>query len=171
MPGASTPADNTPMLTTFTNRWPWKVQEKLTLVLLPVLTSIPLFIALTVNHAPITSGRITFVCVGILSSALLGWVGHTRKVKSEIRATLDGDTLTVSSRRHGETTGDLSGATEVRAYRHTVTLENVLSICTPTGEVRVPVRLLVGNPGLAAIVADRTGHRDTVVDAVSVGAL
>jgi hypothetical protein len=49
-------------------------------------------------------------------------------------------------------------------------LENVLSIRTLTGELRVPVRLLVGNPDLAAIVADRTGHGDVVVNAVSLGA-
>jgi hypothetical protein len=159
------------MLTTFTNRWSWKVQEKLTITLVPVLAAIPAVTALTVNHLPVSSARLTIFGVGVLSSALLWWTGHTRKVKSEIRATLDGDTLTVSSRRHGETTGDLSGATEVRAYRHKITLENVLSVGTLTGELRIPVRLLVANPGLAAIVADRTGHRDVVVKAVSVGAL
>lgn len=159
------------MLTTFTNRWPWKTQEKLTLVLVPVLAAIPAFIALAVNHLPVTPAKAGFFGVGVLFSALLWWTGHSRKVKSEILATLDGDTLTVSSRRHGETTADLSRVTEIRTYRHTVTLENVLSVGTLTGELRIPVRLLVGNPDLAAIVADRTGHRDAVVNAVSVGAL
>ena len=159
------------MLTTFTNRWSWKPQEKLTIAFIPVLAAIPAFTALTVNDLPASPTKITIFGVGILSSALLWWTGHTRKVKSEILATLDGDTLTVSSRRHGKTTGDLSSATEVRTYQHTVTLENVLRVCTLTGELRVPVRLLVGNPDLAAIVADRSGHRDVVVNAISVGAV
>jgi hypothetical protein len=158
------------MLTTFTNRWPWKTQEKLTIALLPALAAIPAFTALTLNHVPVTPFQISLFGVGVLSSALLWWTAHTRKVKSEIRATLDGDILTVSSRRHGETTGDLSHVTEIRTYRHTITLENVLSVRTLTGELRVPVRLLVGNPDLAAIVADRTGHGDVVVNAVSLGA-
>jgi hypothetical protein len=159
------------MQTTFTNRWPWKTQEKLTIALLPVLSAIPAFTAHTVHHLPVTPVKLGFIGVGVLCSALLGWTGHSRKVRSEILATLDGDTLTVSSRRHGETTGDLSGVTEIRTYRHTVTLENVLSVRTLKGDLRIPVRLLVGNPDLAAFVADRTGHRDTVVDAVSAGAL
>jgi hypothetical protein len=171
VPGERASADNTPMPTTFTNRWPWKTQEKLTLALLPALAAIPAFTALTLNHLPATPVQVSLFGVGVLSSALLWRTGHTRKVRSEIRATLDGDTLTVSSRRHGETTGDLSGATEVRTYRHTITLENVLSVRTLNGELRVPVRLLVGNPDLAAIVGDRSGHRDAVVKAVSVGAL
>ena len=171
MPGEPTSADNSRMLTTFTNRWPWKTQEKLTIVLLPAMTAIPAFTALTLHHLPVTPLEVSLFGVGALFSALLWWTGHARKVKSEILATLDGDTLTVSSRRHGRTTGDLSGATEVRAYRHTITLENVLSVCTQTGELRVPVRLLVGNPDLAAIVADRSGHRDVVTNAVSLGAL
>jgi hypothetical protein len=168
---AATPADNTPMLTTFTNRWPWKTQEKLTIALLPALAAIPAFTSLTLSHLPVTPFQAGLLGVGVLSSALLWRTGHTRKVRSEIRATLEGDTLTVSSRRHGETSGDLSGVTEVRIYRHTVTLENVLSVRTVTGELRVPVRLLVANPDLAAIVADRSGHRDAVVNAVSAGAL
>ena len=158
------------MLTIFTNRWPWKTQEKLTIALLPALAAIPSFRALALNHVAVTPVEASLFGVGVLFSALLWQTGHTRKVKSEIRATLDGDTLTISSRRHGETTGDLSGVTEIRTYRHTITLENVLSICTLTGELRVPVRLLVDNPDLAAIVADRSGHRDAVVSAVSVGA-
>ena len=47
------------------------------------------------------------------------------------------------------------------------------------GDIQIPsapavvteLRLLVGNPDLAAFIADRTGHRDAVVNAVSVGAL
>lgn len=159
------------MLTTFTNRWPWKTQEKLTIALLPVLGAIPAFTALTLSHGPVTPVKAGFLGVGVLCSALLWWTGHSRKVRSEILATLDGDILTVSSRRHGETTGDLSAVTELRTYRHTVTLENVLSVRTQTGELRIPVRLLVANPDLADFVADRTGHRDAVVDAVSAGAL
>jgi len=159
------------MQTTFTNQWPWKTQEKLTIALLPVLAAIPALVSLTLNHVPVTSIRGGFFGVGVLLSVLLWRTGHTRKGRSEILATLDGDTLTVSSRRHGETVGDLSGVTEIRTYRHTVTLENVLSVRTLTGELRIPVRLLVGNPDLAAFIADRTGHRDAVVNAVSVGAL
>ena len=159
------------MLTTFTNRWPWKTQEKLTIALLPVLAAIPALAAHTVNHVPVTPIRASASGLGVLFSVLLWWTGHRRKVRSEIQATLEGDNLTVSSLRHGETTGDLSGVTEIRTYQHTVTLENVLSVRTLTGELRIPVRLLVGNPGLAAVVADRTGHRDAVVNAVSAGAL
>ena len=159
------------MITTFTNRWPWKTQEKLTIALLPVLAAIPALTALTVHDLPVTPLQVGAVGVGVLCSALLWWTGQSRKVKSEIRATLDGDTLTVSSRRHGETTGDLSAVTQIRTYRHTITLENVLSVRTLTGELRLPVRLLVGNPDLAAVVADRTGHRDAVLAAISVGPL
>ena len=159
------------MLMTFTHRWPWKTQEKLIIALLPVLAAMPAFIAPVLNHVPVTPVKAGLFGVALLFSALLWRTGHTRKVKSEIRATLEGDTLTVSSRRHGETTGDLSGVTEIRTYRHTITLESVLSVYTLTGELRVPVRLLVGNPDLAAIVADRSGHRDAVVNAVMVGAL
>ena len=171
MLGKRTSADNKRMPTTFTSRWPWKTQEKLTIALLPVLTAIPAFLALTSNHNPVDPVKAGLIGVGVLCSALLGWTGHSRKVRSEIRATLEGDVLTVSSLRHGETTGDLSGVTGVRTYRHTITRENVLSVSTLTGELRVPVRLLVANPDLAAIVADRTGHRAAVVDAVGVGAL
>jgi hypothetical protein len=171
MPGERAPADNSSMPTTFTNRWPWKIQEKLTVVLLPALAAVPAFTALAFNHLPVTPVKASLFGCGVLASALLWRTGHTRKARSEIRATLDGDILTVSSRRHGETTGDLSGVTEIRAYRHTITSENVLSVRTLNGELRVPVRLLVGNPDLAAIVADRTGHRDVVVNAVSAGAV
>ncbi len=167
---ATTPADNTSMLTTFTNRWPWKTQEKLTVALLPALAAIPAFISLALNHVPVTAFQVSLFGVGVASSALLWWTAHTRKVKSEIRATLDGDILTVASRRHGETTVDLSRVTEIRTYQHTITLENVLSVRTQTGELRVPVRLLLANPDLAATVADRTGHRDAVVNAISLGA-
>jgi hypothetical protein len=171
MPAERTPADNPPMLTTFTNRWPWKTQEKLTIALLPVLAAIPAFTALTLNDLPVTPVKVSIFGVGVLFSALLWRTGHSRKVKSEIRATLEDDNLTICSRRHGETTGDLSAVTEIRTYRHTITLENVLTVRTLTGELRIPVRLLVGNPDLATILADRTGHRDAVVNAVSVGAL
>jgi len=154
---------------TFTNRWPWKAQEKLTLLFLPALAAIPTIVTL-VNSRPVTTFKASLMGVAVLCAASLWWLGHSRKVKSEIVATLEGDILTVRSRRHGQTTGDLSQAAEMRTYRHDITLENVLSIRTGTGDLRIPVRMLIGNPDLAAAVIDRTGQRRAVENAVRAGA-
>lgn len=159
------PADNKPMLT-FTNRWPWKTQEKLTLVLLPVLAAIPLLRTLADGRPPGTF-QVGLLGVSVLGAAFLWWTGHSRKVKSQIVATLDGSVLTVSSLRHGETTGDLSQAGEMRTYQHTVTLENVLRVRTATGDLRIPVRLLTGNPDLAATITRLTQRGDAVDHAIS----
>lgn len=159
------PADNKTMLT-FTNRWPWKIQEKLTLVLLPLLGAIPMLRTLAEGRSP-TTIQLGLLGVCVLGAAFLWWTGHSRKVKSQIVATLDGSVLTVSSLRHGETSGDLSQAGEMRTYQHTVTLENVLRVRTATGDLRIPVRLLAGNPDLAATISCLTQRGDAVDDAIN----
>ena len=159
------PADNKPMLT-YRNRWPWKTQEKLTLVLLPVLAAIPLVRTLADGGPPGTV-QVGLLGVSVLGAALLGWIGHSRKAKSQIVATLDGNILTVSSLRHGKTTGDLSQAGEMRTYQHTVTMENMLRIRTATGDLRVPARLLSANPDLAATITLLTQRGDAVADAIN----
>lgn len=153
---------------TFTNRWPWKTQEKLTLLFLPALAAIPTIVALA-NSQPVTTFKVSLLGVAVLCAVLLWWLGNSRKVTSEIVATLHGDILSVRSRRHGETTGDLSQAGEMRTYQHAITLENVLSIQSSAGDLRIPVRLLTGNPDLAAIIIDRTGQRAAVEKAVTAG--
>lgn len=154
---------------TFTNHWPWKTQEKLTLLFLPALAAVPAIVTLATGR-PVTTFKAGLLGVAVLCTVLLWWLGHSRKVKSEIVATLEGDILTVRSRRHGETTGDLSQAGEMRTYQHAITMENVLSVRTSAGDLRIPVRLLTGNPDLAAAVIDRTGQRQAVENAVRAGA-
>jgi len=163
------PADNN-LMKTFTSRWPWKTQEKLTLLFLPALAAIPTIVTLS-NGRPVTVFKASLLGVAVLWAVILWRLGTSRKVKSEIVATLEGDILTVRSLRHGETTGDLSQAGEMRTYRHAITLENVLSIRTSSGDLRIPVRLLTGNPDLAAAVVDRTGQHAAVEKAVRGGAL
>jgi hypothetical protein len=171
MPGERTPADTPPMLTTFTNRWPWKTQEKLTIALLPVLAAIPAFTALSLNDLSVTPVKVSIFGVGVLFSALLWRPGTAGRSSPRSGPPWRMTTSPSAAAAHGETTGDLSAVTEIRTYRHTITLENVLTVRTLTGELRIPVRLLVATPTWRPSSPTVTGHRDAVVNAVSVGAL
>jgi hypothetical protein len=145
---------------TFTHKWPWKIQETATVVILPALCAVPALMALPVfgGSEPAGAGEYTLAGVGVFFSALLWWTGYSRKARSRILATLDGDTLSLASLRHGESSGDLSEVDEVREYLHKVTGEAMVIVRTKAGALCIPVRLLDGNPALAAIVAARTGY-------------
>lgn len=160
MGGAAGSAADTSLMQTFTHTWPWKIQEMAIIVILLVLCALPVLMALPVSGGsePAGAGKYTLAGVGALFSALLWWTGYSRKSKSQIRATLDGDILRVQSLRHGETSGDLSDVGEVREYLHKVTGETMVVVRTQAGAVTIPVRLLDGNPALAAFVAARTGY-------------
>jgi hypothetical protein len=145
---------------TFTHKWPWKTQEKATIVILPALCALPAILALPAfgGSGPAGGWEYTLAGVGALFCALLWWTGYSRKSRSQVRATLDGDRLSLRSLRHGESSGDLSDVHEVREYLHKVTGETMVTVRTQAGDLRIPVRLLDGNPALAAVVAARTGY-------------
>jgi hypothetical protein len=144
--------------TTVTHRYPWSLEE---LSVLAVLAVAPVGVLLWrgTDELPLVA-VVTAACW--VAFAGLVRLGHRRKSRSRVTATLDGTRLVVSGGRVGSSRGDVAGTRRVSVV--TKGPETVLQLTHRTGALlEVPTRVS-GDPRLAAVLREHLRAAGVEVD-------